>query len=168
MSKTSVATFLAASILLIAACGGKQHAAPATAAAAPEAAGHGGHGDHHPELPPALHAFHELLAPLWHAAEGDERTQKTCDAVADFRIKAAAVENGTEVVAAVEMLAGACGVAARPEFQAKFGALHDAFHAAMERVGKGHDDHGDKGGHGDHSDHGDHGDHGGKGDHAGH
>lgn len=90
-------------------------------------------GEEHGEMPPAVHAFHEQLAPLWHAPEGDERAQHTCEAVPAMKAQAAAIEGSEGLVAALDALAEACAADGRPDFAAKFGAVHDAFHAVLEQ-----------------------------------
>jgi len=101
----------------------------------PRHGGHGGcncrHGHGHGEQAGPVGEFHEAIAPLWHAPAGPERTDRTCAAVPDLRTRAAAV--GSErLTAAVEDLGTACGADGRPDFEAKLGAVHEAFHAVME------------------------------------
>jgi len=92
-----------------------------------------------------------VLAPLWHAEKNPEREKKTCAAIPTFEQRAAALDShapeaasGNEAAyhAAVEGLAKAvgelkaeCGKAegARGDFEAKFHALHEAFHKVTEK-----------------------------------
>ena len=124
---------------------------PATPAAE-HAHGEHAHGEHgeHPKMVGAMHEFHEVLAPLWHADKSPERTKKTCDAVATFETRAAAVDKdvpesarATEpayhtaalgLIAAVGGLKAECAKpeAGRADFEAKFQAVHEAFHRVME------------------------------------
>lgn len=118
-----------------------------------EHAEHGGHehGEHgeHPKLAGAMHEFHEVLAPLWHADKSPERAKKTCEAVPTFEQRAAAVDKDAPadaaragahheaaqgLVAAVGELKAECAKpeAGRADFEAKFKAVHEAFHKVME------------------------------------
>lgn len=47
--------------------------------------------EEHEKLTPELDAFHEILAPRWHADKGEARMKDTCGALADFQGKAAAI-----------------------------------------------------------------------------
>jgi len=118
--------------------------------------GHGEHGEHgehgkgeHPKLAGAMHELHEVLAPLWHAEKSPERARKTCEAVPTFEQQAAAVDKDAPadaaragahhaaaqgLVAAVGELKTECAKpeAGRADFEAKFKAVHEAFHKVME------------------------------------
>jgi len=97
-------------------------------------------------MSPELHRFHEILAPRWHAEAGEARTKDTCAAIPDFRagaqaiaaappagVDAAAWKAGAAALGArVDALDAACKPAAAAEFEARFSALHDAFHHQME------------------------------------
>ncbi len=90
-----------------------------------------------------------MLAPLWHAEKSPERVKKTCDAVPTFEQHAAAVDKEAPadaaraaaahtaaqgLIAAVGELKAECAKpeAGRADFEAKFGAVHEAFHKVME------------------------------------
>lgn len=114
-----------------------------------EHAEHGEHGDH-PKMTGAVHEFHEVLGPLWHADKSPERTKKTCEAIPAFEQRAAAVDKDVPaaprasepayhtaaagLIAAVGDLKIECAKpeAGRADFEAKFMAVHKAFHAVME------------------------------------
>ena len=118
------------------------------------------HGEHegaeHGHAAGPVSDFHALIGPFWHADRGAARTDGTCGAIADFRTKAAAIETGavpeaaraneagyrqaaTSLKAAVEALATACGQANRPTFEARFQAVHEAFHQVSQTAsGQGH------------------------------
>lgn len=133
------------------ACGGKDKATtPATGATAQtEHDAHREHGEHHANLPPEMHAFHDLLAPRWHTPRGDERTNATCGAIDQFMAAADAVAKATPPVAAnadtwttgtnalavaVAQLEAACK--AQPEaFEPMFASVHDAFHDLLKQTG---------------------------------
>jgi hypothetical protein len=109
-------------------------------------AGHEHAGHRHPEMKGAVHAFHEVLGPLWHAPKGPDREAKTCDAAPTFEARAADVvkerpEGGDaaaraaalELVAAVSALKAECAKPAggRADFEAKLTGLHGAFHGVV-------------------------------------
>ena len=129
-------------ILLFLGCGGTEHPAEHHEST--------GGGEHHEALPPALDAFHEILAPLWHAEAGEERTDRTCSAMDSFRTRAEAVRSSPPPPAAesdsagwqsaadalggsVDALAAACAADGRPAFAESFERVHEAFHALVER-----------------------------------
>jgi hypothetical protein len=87
----------------------------------------------------AIDDFHEVLAPLWHAAESPERTEETCAAVPAMEARAQAIGDAL-LVEAVHALGAECA-GGRADFQAKFSTVHDAFHAAMEKGGVAHEEH---------------------------
>jgi hypothetical protein len=169
----------ALALFVLAACGGSE-ASPAAPAAPPSrppaAAGDGGEHGEHGALPPELAAFHDALAPRWHAEPGAARVKDTCAAVADFSTRAAAVkaasapqgadaaawsDAGAALEKAVADLDATCregDAAGTAKFDAAFTAVHDAFHHAMEAAGGGHhmghgEGTGDHQGSGEHSSH---------------
>jgi hypothetical protein len=136
------------SLLVALGCGSSEPAPGATTPAAARGE------EHHHELTPELDAFHDLLAPLWHADKGDARRQKTCGAVPDFKTRAAAVKAaaapasvdaaawsgaGAELETAVSGLEAACGGADPAAFDPAFEAVHTKFHGAMELVAGKHE-----------------------------
>jgi len=171
--ETGPVRLCAYALFLLVACGGGDTPTTTAPAATPieEEKPAGGGGEHH-ELTPELDAFHEILAPRWHADPGPQRAVDTCAAVADFKTRAAAVksasapagaeaaawtEAGATLETTVVALEAECtaGAADQAKFDAAFSAVHDAFHHAMELAGGGH---GDKQGHGEHGKgHGEHG-----------
>jgi hypothetical protein len=112
-----------------AACGGGTRAAapatqPVTAGAAPAA------------TKASIDAFHDTLAPIWHAPAGETRMTSTCEAVPTLEARAQDVGDAP-LVEAVPALGTECG-GDRQGFEPRFAAVHDAFHAAMERSGVDH------------------------------
>jgi hypothetical protein len=140
-----------ASILLVAAaaCGGKSTPAPSepTEEAKPEEH----HVGEHPELPAELTAFHDVLAPLWHAEAGAQRETDTCAAVPAMQEKAAAIaaapppgdvdaalwgKQSDVLAGSVDMLGAGCGSGEQHDFDGEFGAVHDAFHGLLDLLPK--------------------------------
>ena len=118
--------------LLLAACGGSSPSpasSPAPTHEDHEAKEHHGEG----ASSPAVHAFHEVLAPLWHSDKGPDRVTKTCAQAATLKEKAAATKDA-ELVAATDALATECAKDGRPEFEARFAAVHESFHGVAKRA----------------------------------
>lgn len=129
-----------------------------------EHGGHGEHGEHHghesegehAKLTGSVAAFHEVLAPLWHADKGPAREKKTCEAVPTFEQRAAAVDGEVPEAAKADAagwhsaaqalaksvgdLKAECGKpeGGRADFEAKFHGVHEAFHGIAERAGARH------------------------------
>lgn len=139
---------LALLALLVAACGGKSKT-PETAPADPAAAAHDAEHKQgeHPALPPGLVSFHEKLSALWHAEPGPQRATDTCgetelmaqqlDHVNEAGLpagldEAAWNEHLTALQAAWTQLQEDCEQHDQENFEAKFTAAHDAFHALIE------------------------------------
>lgn len=145
--------------VVVAACGGKSDPAPAPSPGAGGAhAGHGEHAHHHmgegheaehPPMTPELTAFHDVLAPLWHAEPGAQRTSDTCAATARMAGLVPALYDappaGADVAAwgaAVDELQGRISDLEGPcsggtvelgamTFDDAFRALHEQFHALL-------------------------------------
>ncbi|HTJ45021.1 MAG TPA: hypothetical protein VL463_23095 [Kofleriaceae bacterium] len=133
-----------ASLLFAAACGGK------TTVEQPydtHSHGVGEHHDmemeHHGVGVAEIDTFHETLAPVWHAPEGDQRHKDACAAVPKMKEQAAAIVgraradhagwegNANALVTAVDKLGESCA-GTGDGFDEKFSAVHDAYHALME------------------------------------
>ena len=156
MLRTSL---LALALVTVAACGGK---APATSTVTSEPeATPGAHAEHHPDLPPAMAAFHDRMAPLWHAAPGPQRTADTCAAarelvelgggIATADAPAGVTEPGwTDGVSrfrdALGALADDCRDHEGAELARTFAQVHGYFHDLMGMIPgamphEGHDGH---------------------------
>lgn len=135
----STGACLALLTAILCACGGNEPAPAAPTNAQTESGHHGHHGEHkgsekgehHGDLPPPVHAFHETLAPLWHDKSPDRAT-KTCAQAETLREKATAT-NDRELTTLTTELAAECKKDGRPEFEAKFKAVHERFHALAEK-----------------------------------
>ena len=112
----------------------------------------GSAAEHEHDFSPEVGAFHDLMAPKWHAPAGDARQADTCGAVVAFKdaaakigaaavpAKAAAQEGSwhnavADLNIAIGGLESACAAAGRPSFDAAFQDLHDAFHRLVALVG---------------------------------
>lgn len=133
------------SVAILAACGGKS--APATSTATSEPAGNHDGEHHHHKFPTELGAFHDKLAPLWHADTGQARIDQTCAATGELDALAANVKQapppsgvdpikwGVKADALVESvfkLSAACGDATRATFEPDFERVHSSFHGMIE------------------------------------
>lgn len=143
---------LTLALVIFAACGGKDKAAPATTPTMAQGA-HGEHeGGEHAGMSPEMTRFHELLRPLWHADKGPARMTNTCAAVPQLKTESDAIATATPpepanadtwtagtraLVAALSELTTACKGTDNAAFETAFGKVHDAFHALME-AGKTH------------------------------
>src|SRR5690606_160573 len=133
---------VASACLALAACGGSQSTKPAThpaeAGADPgEEKAPAAHGkEAHEQLPPQVKAFHDVLAPLWHAEKGPKRTSDTCKSVGELKMAALAIEDAPvpeeaasdaegwkkdarALTASVGGLEGSCNQDGNPEFEVK-------------------------------------------------
>jgi cell pole-organizing protein PopZ len=136
-------------LAFVVACGSKQPAptGPATGSATEQGEGSAAHPM---EMPSEMQAFHDLLAPRWHAAQGAQRMKDTCDAVPQFQSSADAIGTATPpttanadtwttatraLAAAVGELATACQGGNMGTFETAFTKVHEAFHALMAAAG---------------------------------
>lgn len=133
------------SVLVVAsACGGTSK--PATSSTTSEPAGNPGEQHEH-HFPADVGAFHDKLAPLWHADSGQARMDQTCAATGDLDALAANVQKApapegvdatawstksAELQASITKLSAACGDATHATFEADFEAVHSAFHHLIE------------------------------------
>lgn len=113
--------------------------APVAEQAEPEHHAHGDKGS-------TVEAFHDVLAPLWHAPESDKRTADACAAAASMRtlsqrlVSEAAPAGATPGYAAATKALDASVVAFRQACAVKagtssaFSALHHAFHGVAETL----------------------------------
>lgn len=133
-------------------CGGKDKPAPTTTQTQTQTHEHhegSGEAEHHANLPPELKAFHDLLAPRWHAEKGQQRITDTCAARDELKAAADAVAKATPpvatnadtwtnatraLVAAVDDLIQVCTVKGANDFEAVFAKVHDAFHALLAQT----------------------------------
>lgn len=170
----SISASISAVALAVAltACGASEPAPaqPSTATPAPtEAAapvapdpGQAHHEEGGHDFPAAVTAFHDVMAPKWHAEAGEQRQTDTCGAIASFKESAAkigsdpvpekaAAQEGAwhnavaDLNIAIGSLEAACAADGRAGFGAAFHQLHESFHALVGLIG--HEEHGE--GHGD-------------------
>jgi len=144
------------------ACGGSAEPAPAQPAAqtAPADQTAPAGEEHEHDFPPAVAGFHDRLAPLWHAEAGPQRVDDTCKSIDDLEGEAGPMHDGTPVAedqaqayfqavgdlkSALGELRDACDEDGRPNFDAAFTKVHEAFHAVIAFFG--HQESGEHEGH---------------------
>lgn len=91
------------------------------------------HGHHHQALPKDVDTFHALLAPVWHARPGMERSRNACAQAAAMEKSARDIRSSdaTKLVASVAALKAKCeGNLA--DVDAALYDVHEAFHALIE------------------------------------
>ncbi len=154
MNRSIAPLFALLSIVVAAGCG-----APASNNAPDAPPGHRHHGpeeehgrhDHHFEG--GMKDYHDVLAPIWHQEKGLARTDGACAKAASLAALARVLENDPapgkaaadatgwksdahELVLASDALGTACAVEGRPDVEARLGAVHEGFHALLERTKK--------------------------------
>lgn len=174
-TQTILSAFLA---VALAACGASEPApaqpTPVTppAEATPTAAPDHGEAEHSHDFPGAVTAFHDVMAPKWHAEPGPQRQTDTCGAIAGFKDAAAkigsdpvpekaAAQEGSwhnavaDLNIAIGGLEAACAADGRAGFADAFHQLHEAFHRLVALIGhEKHDEGKHEHGEGEHE-HGD-------------
>ncbi|MEZ4401150.1 MAG: hypothetical protein R3B06_14085 [Kofleriaceae bacterium] len=139
-------------LFVVAACGGKsktssvEHADPMM-----HADGDGMMKEGHPTMPPAVNAFHDNLAPLWHAEAGPQRVTDACGKSGEMdqqleEVEGAGAPEGVDAAAWTDKVTGLrtawaafsddCVSTEGANFDATFGAAHDAFHALIALLPK--------------------------------
>jgi hypothetical protein len=107
---------------------------------------HGEHGKHEKHAPftGGMKAFHDVLAPAYHAEKGPARDDKTCGGVAAMKDAAGKIAGEPKgdagawkaksdaLAQQVDGLGAACASSPRGDVSAKLETVHDAFHALVE------------------------------------
>jgi hypothetical protein len=133
-------------VLLLAIACSKKEPTPAPAAAQKT-------GEHDMEMPSELKAFHDVLAPRWHAEKGAQRMKDTCAAVPDFLAAQSAlvkappaganldtwVAGNKALVGAIGELDSACKANDATGFEAAFQKVHEGFHVLLAAAGGEHE-----------------------------
>jgi hypothetical protein len=141
-----VRTLLVSTVLVAAACGAKRPAT-STVASEPSAPAKAPPAGDQPALLPAVTAFHDKLAPLWHAAPGPERTKDTCASATELGTLAEDVEHASLPAAvdatkwsteagklhtALGELASDCATTHGANLPTLFETVHQDFHGVIE------------------------------------
>lgn len=89
------------------------------------------HPHHH--FPKDIDAFHALLAPIWHARPGKERSQNACAQAAGMEEGAKAIRStdATRLVASITVLKAKCDGDLAGVDAALF-EVHEAFHKLID------------------------------------
>ena len=149
--------------LLVAGCGGAGPSSPPPLDTARDnqkhevhEARHRAEGDETVAMTPEVKAFHDVLAPRWHAEHGAKRMADTCAALGELRTGAEAIARATpperaepadwkgsarELGEAVSALGETCKANDAGKFEPAFAAVHERFHAVLEAGVGGDQDH---------------------------
>lgn len=141
-------------LMLAAGCGGAGQGSPPPLETARDsqphdvrAAKHGGDAEEMVVMSPEVKAFHDVLAPRWHAERGAGRMADTCAAIPELRKGADAITaakpperaepaewtaSARELGAAVAALGETCQASDAAKFEPAFTAVHERFHAVLE------------------------------------
>jgi len=91
------------------------------------------HDEHAHGFARDVDAFHAVLAPLWHAPAGQERTRNVCAQVPQLEQKAKAIRsaNAKPLLTAIADLKAQCR-STPAAIDAAFAPVHEAFHRLVE------------------------------------
>lgn len=101
-------------------------------------------GGHHPKMEGAIKAFHDVLAPVYHADKGPGRAEKACSATSPMKEAAAKVagepkgdpESWKTASSALDQSIADLEASCKGDMSTAESALekvHDAFHALLEK-----------------------------------
>jgi hypothetical protein len=90
-------------------------------------------GHMHQHLPKDIDAFHSLIAPIWHARPGKERSRNTCAKVTELKKGAEDIRStdATSLVIAIAALKSKCEGHFNDVDAALFD-VHEAFHSIID------------------------------------
>lgn len=90
-------------------------------------------GHHHRTFPKDIDAFHALLAPIWHAPPGNERSQNACVKVAEMEKSAMDIRTAKAkpLIDAITNLKSKCASKPSDVDPALFD-VHEAFHGMID------------------------------------
>ena len=91
------------------------------------------HHHMHDQFPKDVDAFHSVLAPIWHSAPGQERTQNACSKASEMEglAKGIRTSDATPLVASVATLKLKCQ-GDQADVDAALFDVHEAFHRLIE------------------------------------
>ena len=91
------------------------------------------HGHMHHNFAKDVDAFHAVLAPVWHARPGPERTQDACAKAGEMARLANEIrsKDASQLVASISKLKAKCD-GNKVEVDAAFYDVHEAFHHLIE------------------------------------
>lgn len=92
------------------------------------------HGHLHHQFPKDVDAFHSVLAPVWHARPGPERTQDACAKAGEMARLANEIRStdASQLVASISVLKTKCD-SDKGGTDASLFDVHDAFHHLIDR-----------------------------------
>ncbi len=91
------------------------------------------HEKHHHHFAADVDALHSVLAPLWHAKAGKERSQKVCAQAGQLESLSKAIRSGDNTALLTSLSALKAQCQSKPtEVDAAFSQVHDAFHRLVD------------------------------------
>jgi len=92
------------------------------------------HGHIHPKFAPDVDAFHAVLAPVWHARPGPERTQDACAKAGEMARLAKQIRStdASQLLASISALKTKCD-SDKGSADAALFDVHEAFHHLIDR-----------------------------------
>lgn len=91
------------------------------------------HGHMHHHFPKDIESFHAILAPVWHAPEGKERSSNACAKVAGMAQRAGDIRSAdaTALLASIVALKSRCDTDPA-DINAPLSDVHQAFHGLTD------------------------------------
>lgn len=91
------------------------------------------HGHMHHKFSKDVDAFHSILAPVWHARPGPERTQDACAKASEMARLANEIRStdASQLVASISVLKSKCGNN-KGEVDVALYDVHEAFHHLID------------------------------------
>jgi hypothetical protein len=91
------------------------------------------HEKHHHRFAADVDALHSVLAPLWHATAGKERSQNVCAQTGKLESLSKDIRSGDNkaLLASITTLKAQCQTSPT-EIDAAFSQVHDAFHRLID------------------------------------
>lgn len=91
------------------------------------------HGHRHHKFAKDVDAFHAVLAPVWHARPGPERTQDACAKAGEMARLAKEIRSNdaSQLVASITVLKAKCGNV-MGDVDSAFHDVHEAFHHLID------------------------------------
>lgn len=83
-------------------------------------------GRHEHDFPKEIMNFHNVMAPLWHMENGEQRMNATCQSVTKMQELARLIENSNALMESLKSVTTKCSTV--EDFDAAFSSLHDEFH----------------------------------------
>ena len=87
--------------------------------------------EHSHDFTENVSAFHDVMAPLWHADSSMERIKSTCEAVEKMQVLASRIDGANTLIKSLLALSSNCDKELKV-FDAAFLQVHHAFHKVTD------------------------------------